>query len=243
MPTVLILGANSDIGRALARNYATKGHHLQLAARNPNDLKPLSADVSIRYQITCTLHTFDASELGSHKEFWNSLSIMPDIIILVFGYMEDNQKTLDNPTILFNTIQVNYTGAISILNIISRAFKARKQGQIAGIASVAGLRGRASNYIYGSAKAGLIAYLSGLRNELSSSDVHVTTILPGFVDTKMSSHLNLPAILTAKPDEVAEVIYKAIDKKKNVVYVKWFWKWIMLIIRLIPEGIFKKLNL
>jgi short-subunit dehydrogenase len=243
MPTVLILGANSDMGRALARKYAAMGFDLQLAARNPEDLKPLSADVSIRYQITCTLHAFDATKLESHADFWNNLPSIPETSILVFGYMEDNQKTLDHPEILLNTIQVNYTGAVSILNIISRTYKERKQGQIAGISSVAGLRGRGSNYLYGSAKAGLIAYLSGLRNELFSYNVHVATILPGFVYTKMTEHLQLPALLTAQANEVAEVIYKALEKKKDVVYVKWFWKWIMLIIQLIPEGIFKKLKL
>lgn len=243
MPTVLILGANSDIGRALARKYASQGYNLQLAARNSENLQPVCSDVSIRNQITCTLHSFDATKLDGHSEFWQNLPIMPDISILVFGFMEENQKTLDNPDILINTIQVNYTGAVSILNIISRSYKARKHGQIAGISSVAGLRGRASNYIYGSAKAGLIAYLSGLRNELNSSNVHVATILPGFVYTKMTNHLQLPAQLTAEPTEVAEVIYLALEKKKDVIYVKWFWKWIMLIIRLIPEGIFKKLSL
>lgn len=243
MASILILGANSDMGRALAQKYSSQGHDLQLAARNPEDLRSLSADVSIRYKVNCTLHAFDACKFESHPSFWSSLPKVPDTCILVFGFMEDNEKTLQDSDLLFNTINVNYTGAVSILNIISRTYKEQKSGQIAAIASVAGLRGRGSNYIYGSAKAGLIAYLSGLRNELFSSGVHVATVLPGFVYTKMTEHLQLPAILTAQPTDVADVIYDGLEKKKNVLYVKWFWKWIMLIIRNIPEGIFKKLKL
>src|SRR5690606_12784913 len=116
-------------------------------------------------------------------------------------------------------------------------------GTIVGISSVAGERGRQSNYLYGSAKAGFTAYLSGLRNALFSDNVHVVTVLPGFVYTKMTENLNLPKLLTAQPSEVADAIYAAVQKKKNTIYVRWFWKWIMLIIKCIPEFIFKKLKL
>jgi decaprenylphospho-beta-D-erythro-pentofuranosid-2-ulose 2-reductase len=108
---------------------------------------------------------------------------------------------------------------------------------------VAGERGRQSNYIYGSAKAGFTAYLSGLRNRLTRSGVHVVTIKPGFVDTKMTSGLKLPAPLTAQPAQVASKIVRAVDRKADVVYVLWMWRWIMLIIKCIPEGVFKKLKL
>lgn len=243
MATTLILGANSDMGRALASKYASKGYDLLLAARNPDDLNSLQSDVSIRYNINCTTIAFDATKLESHIDFWTSLPTVPETSILVFGFMEENEKAVTDSSILLNTIQVNYTGALSILNIISRTYKENKKGQIAGIASVAGLRGRGSNYIYGSAKAGLIAYLSGLRNELFKFGVQVTTVLPGFVYTKMTENLDLPAILTAQPMDVANSIYNALEKKQDIVYIKWFWKWIMLIIRLIPEGIFKKLSL
>jgi short-subunit dehydrogenase len=112
-----------------------------------------------------------------------------------------------------------------------------------GISSVAGNRGRQSNYIYGSAKAGFTAYLSGLRNKLYHSKVHVLTVLPGFVNTRMTENLNLPKLLTAQPDEVGAAIYKAVKNKKDVLYVKWFWRWIMLIITSIPESMFKKRKL
>lgn len=243
MATVLILGATSDMGRALAKKFASKGFDLQLAARRMDDLKTLRSDLKIRFNIRCSLHSFDATRMDSHSLFWKSLPVIPDISIVVFGHMDDNQLAINNQESLLNTIQVNYTGAVSILNIISRTYKDQERGQIAGISSVAGERGRGSNFMYGSAKAGFTAYLSGLRNELFPFNVHVTTVLPGFVYTKMTEDLTLPAPLTATPEEVAEAIYHALRKKKNVVYVKWFWKWIMLIIRNIPEGLFKKLKL
>ncbi|PWT97795.1 MAG: short-chain dehydrogenase, partial [Bacteroidetes bacterium] len=141
------------------------------------------------------------------------------------------------------TINTNYTGAVSVLNVIANDFAARKQGVIVGISSVAGERGRQSNYIYGSAKSGFTAYLSGLRNRMFHYGVHVVSVLPGFVYTRMTEHLQLPKLLTAQPEDVADSVYKAVVKKKNIVYVKWFWKWIMLIIRSIPESMFKKRKL
>jgi short-subunit dehydrogenase len=140
-------------------------------------------------------------------------------------------------------IHTNYTGGVSVLNIVAKHYIEAKEGVIVGIASVAGERGRQSNYLYGSAKAGFIAYLSGLRNRLYREGVHVVTVQPGFVYTKMTEDLSLPKLLTATPADVADVVYRGVQKKKNIVYVKWFWKWIMLIIKLIPEFIFKKLKL
>lgn len=243
MATVLILGATSYMGRALAKKFASKGFDLQLAARNIDDLTPLQSDLSIRYGIHCTLHGFDAHLIDSHNSFWSNLPITPSISIVAFGYMDDNQKAIHSKESFLNTVTVNYTGAISILNIISRTYKERATGIIVGISSVAGDRGRGSNFIYGSAKAGFTAYLSGLRNEVFQYGVHVMTVLPGFVYTRMTEELKLPGLLTATPDEVAESIYNAIEKRKNVLYIKWMWKWIMLIIRNIPETIFKKLKL
>jgi short-subunit dehydrogenase len=243
MATVLILGATSDIGQAIAVKFAREGYDLQLAARNTDDISALRSDCSLRYGIKCTTHVFDASATGSHQTFYTSLPVSPDVTMLVFGYMDDNEAVTRDSQKLLNTLQVNYTGAVSILNIISRDYIHKKKGTIAAISSVAGERGRASNYIYGSAKAGLTAYLSGLRNEAFSHGVHVATILPGFVYTRMTENMKLPALLTAKPELVADTVFRAVTKKKDVVYVKWFWKWIMLIIRLIPEFMFKKMKI
>lgn len=243
MPTILILGANSDIGIAISRLYAGKHFDLQLAARNTERLSSLQLDLTIRYNIHCSLHPFDATDFDSHKQFYDSLHPKPDITICVFGYMNDNEKVFGDLSETLKTIQTNYTGAVSILNIVSGDYAGREEGTIVGISSVAGERGRQSNFIYGSAKAGFTAYLSGLRNKLFDKKVHVLTVLPGFVQTKMTEHLDLPGLLTAQAEEVAKSIDHAVRKRKNILYVKWMWRWIMLIIKWIPEPIFKRLKM
>ena len=141
------------------------------------------------------------------------------------------------------TIDTNYTGAVSILNVVANDFEARSSGFIIGISSVAGDRGRKANYIYGSSKAAFTAYLSGLRNRLCDSGVQVLTVKPGFVYTKMTKSLDLPEKLTAQPKEVAKDIFKAQHSGRNILYTKWMWRYIMLIIRLIPEFVFKKMSI
>jgi len=243
MPTVLILGATSDIGYAVAKKYASEKYAVQLAGRNPEALKPLQSDLTIRYAIDCSIYRFDADDIQSHASFYDQLSPKPDICVCAVGYMNDNDTVIADTNETIRTINANYTGPVSILNIIAADFAKRGSGAIAGISSVAGLRGRQSNYIYGSAKAGFIAYLSGLRNKMFPQKVHVLTVLPGFVNTRMTADLDLPKLLTAQPDEVAKAIYNGIKKQKNVIYVKWFWRWIMFIITSIPEFIFKKKKL
>lgn len=243
MPTVLILGASSDIAIAIAKKFASAGYTIQLAARNISRLQPLQSDLSIRSNTNCTLHEFDAEQSASHKAFFESLNPKPDITIAVFGYLGNQQLAESDWHESERTIQVNYTGAVSILNAAAAYYATQGKGTIVGISSVAGERGRQSNYLYGSAKAGFTAYLSGLRNNMFHKGVHVVTVKPGFVYTKMTEDLPLPKLLTATPELVAGTVYDAVSKKKNTVYVKWFWRWIMLIIKNIPEFMFKKLKM
>lgn len=243
MATILILGATSDIGFAIAKKFASEKYAIQLAARNMHQLKTFQSDIEIRYGVPCSIHAFDAINFESHQPFYSSLTPKPDVSIYVIGYMNDNETVIHNWKETLKTINANYTGAVSILNIIAADYIQKQNGTIVGISSVAGNRGRQSNYIYGSAKAGFTAYLSGLRNKLFHYKAHVMTVLPGFVYTKMTEHLQLPELLTARPEEVAAAVYNGIRKKKNVIYVKWFWRWLMLIIALIPESLFKKKKL
>lgn len=243
MPTVLILGATSDMGYAIAKKFAAEGYDVQLAARKPEQLGAFQTDLQIRSGKQCSVHAFDALDFGTHASFYNSLSPKPDVSVCVIGYMNENEKVIADWNETLKTIHTNYTGAVSILNLIAADYAQKGNGTIVGISSVAGNRGRQSNYIYGSAKAGFTAYLSGLRNAMFKKNVHVMTVLPGFVYTKMTEHLQLPKPLTAQPADVANVIYHGVLKKSNIVYVKWFWRWIMLIITSIPETIFKKLKL
>ena len=243
METVLVLGATSDIGFAIAKKFASEKYSMQLAARNVSQLKTSQSDIQIRYGVSCSTHEFDAANFETHQAFYNSLSPKPDISIYVIGYMNDNENVASDWKESAKTINANYTGAVSILNVIAEDYSQKQKGAIVGISSVAGNRGRQSNYVYGSAKAGFTTYLSGLRNKLFHSQVHVVTVLPGFVYTKMTEHLQLPKLLTATPEQVANTVYNAVKRKKDVVYVKWFWRWIMVIITAIPESMFKKRKL
>lgn len=243
MATVLILGASSDMAMAIARKFASEKFDIQLAARNTDNITSLQSDIVIRYQVQCSLHVFDATKFETHATFFQELVPKPEITVCVFGYMGDHQKAIGRQQEAMSIIHTNYTGAVSILNECANYYSAQKKGTIVGISSVAGERGRQSNYIYGSAKAGFTAFLSGLRNRLFKDNVHVVTVLPGFVYTRMTEELNLPKLLTAQPSEVGEAVYKAVLRKKNIIYVRWFWRYIMLIIKSIPEFIFKKLKL
>ncbi len=243
MPTVLLLGATSDMSVALARKFGEHGFSIQLAARNTEPLIPMQADLQTRYNVTCSIHAFDALNVSSHQHFFDSLPAKPDVTICVFGVMYEEDDAWSNWQLTQRMIDTNYTGAVSILNTAAKYYSTQKKGTIVGISSVAGERGRGSKLIYGSTKAAFSAYLSGLRNKLFAEGVHVISVKPGFVYTKMTENLPLPKPLTAQPQEVAKSIYNAVIKKKNVVYVKWIWRYLMLIIKNIPEFIYKKMKM
>ena len=240
---VLILGARSDIAMAVAYRYAESGHHLQLAARNVNSLERDKSNIEIRYGMNVSLHEFDVLETYEHDGFVNNLETLPDIALCAVGVLGEQLKSEKDMEELTLVLRSNFEGPAAILSVIANKFEERGSGVIIGISSVAGERGRVSNYIYGSSKAGFTAYLSGLRNRLAGKNVHVLTVLPGFVATKMTEGLDLPPRLTSNPKEVASAIVKAVEKKKNVLYVKPIWALIMIVIRMIPENLFKKMKL
>lgn len=243
MSYVLIIGAKSDIAKALARKYAENGYDLYLAARKSNELEEFSNDINIRTQRTVKCVELDILDYASHQHFYNALEEKPLGVISAVGYLGDQTKAQNEFSEVQKIIDTNYTGVVSLLNIIADDFEERKNGFIVGISSVAGDRGRKSNYFYGSAKAALTAYLSGLRNRLYESQVHVMTVKPGFVATKMTEGMDLPEKLIAQPENVAQDIYQAQQKGKDLLYTKWIWRWIMLIIKAIPEWKFKGMNL
>jgi len=243
MGYVLIVGAKSDIAKATAREYARHGYDLYLAARNADELEAFANDISIRMQRTVKIVELDILDYGSHQAFYEQLEDKPLGVISAVGYLGDQQKAQTDFQEAKLIIDTNYTGVVSLLNIIANDFEHRRSGFMIGISSVAGDRGRKSNYLYGSAKAALTAYLSGLRNRLHDAQVHVLTVKPGFVDTRMTEGMDLPEKFTAQPEEVAMDIYKAQQSKKNVIYTKGIWRWIMLVIRMIPEWKFKGMNI
>jgi decaprenylphospho-beta-D-erythro-pentofuranosid-2-ulose 2-reductase len=242
MSQILILGATSDIATAVAHQFARNKFDVVVAGRNVEQLSKLAADIRIRHNVNSQAVLFDAAAFDQHP----SLDVVinqSDVVLCAFGYLGDQATSRTSWSESYNVITSNFTGAVSVLNRVGEIFGKRKHGSIIGISSVAGERGRGSNYIYGSSKAGLTAYMSGLRNYLFQFGVHVLTVQPGFVKTKMTEGLPLPKPVTATPEKVALDIFNAYKKKKNVIYTLWMWRWIMLIIKLIPEGIFKKLKL
>lgn len=243
MKNVLILGASSDTGRALALKFAKEGYNLIVTARDKSVLERDVKDLSIRYDIDVKNIDFDISTPSTHKDFFNTLEPKPEIVISTIGYLGEQEKAQEEFEEAEKIVWANYLGNISILEIFAKHFQEQKEGIIIGISSVAGDRGRKANYIYGSAKAGFTAYLSGLRNRLNDFNVHVLTVKPGFMNTKMTQGMDLPKKLTIEPVEAADMIYKAFRKKKNIVYIKPVWALVMLIIIHIPEFIFKKLSI
>jgi len=243
MKTILLLGGTSDIGGAIARYFADKKFDVALAGRNVAELEKLATDIHIRSGRETTTVLFDALDFGSHKKAYQSLGFTPDVCVCAFGYLGDQPTAASHWSEAKKIIDSNYTGAVSILNIVAEDFAKRGSGTIIGISSVAGDRGRQSNYIYGSAKAAFTAYLSGLRNHLFHSGVEVITVKPGFVATKMTEGLPLPPKLTAQPGQVGRQVYYAYVNKQNVVYVLGIWRYIMGVIGLLPEFAFKRMKL
>ncbi len=243
MKYILILGATSDMAYATASAFAEKGWGLILAARNQQRLQVLQGDLKARYNVSVQIVSFEAADFNSHASFYDQLPVKPEVTAVFFGYLGEQQKAQMDWQEAKQIIDANYTGAVSVLTHIANAYEYTKSGCIIGVSSVAGERGRKSNYVYGSAKAGFTAFLSGLRNRLFASGVHVITVKPGFVATRMTENLKLPKPLTASPEQVGKAIYEAYSKKKNVLYVLPVWRLIMQNIRMIPEAVFKKMNL
>lgn len=248
--TMVVMGAGSDIARAVIREFASDGWSFHLLARNQDSLDRISADTAVRYGVRITSSTYDAAwdierQTAVWKEAMDTVATGGGHIEALFcavGLLGNQKEDEKNPYTELEVIRTNFTGLLPVLSSAALYFEERRQGKLIVISSVAGLRGRASNYIYGSAKAGLNAWLSGARARLAASGVQVLTVMPGFVRTKMTAGLPLPGKLCATPEQVARDIKKASDKGSNVIYSLWFWRFIMAIIIHIPEFIFKKLR-
>ena len=244
MKRILILGATSAIAEHCARIWAYRGDALHLVARNEQHVQVLASDLKVRGASEVTTYCSDLNDMEKHQELFNVADAAlgnVDIVLIAHGTLS-NQKSCElSVEETLREIQTNALSTIGLLTLIANRFDARKSGTICVISSVAGDRGRASNYIYGSAKAMVTTFTSGLRQRLHKSNVAVVTIKPGFVDTPMTSDFK-KGFLWAQPDVVAALIVKAIDKKKAELYVPSFWWAIMFIIKLIPSMVFKKIE-
>lgn len=242
MSTMLILGAGSDMARACVIEFAKLGWDFYFAGRNTEQLEKQAVDLRIRTQRQIQVFPFDCLDEETSAKLWEQVKDNISAVLCAVGMLGEQSRAQQDAKYAEQIIKTNFTGLLPVLSLTAEQFAAKHSGSIMVISSVAGDRGRASNYIYGSAKAGLSAFLSGLRQRLTNQDVHVMTILPGFVATKMVDGLDLPKALTAQPEDIAKAVVKGFKKRKSVIYTPFYWRIIMMIVKRIPEFIFKKME-
>jgi len=242
---IAIFGATSAMAQEAAKQFTQKGASFFLVARDINKLEILQKDLLTRGASEVYIQALDLNETSTHesliREAQKKLGNL-NIALIAHGTLSNQSSCQINYMEAEKELRTNFLSHVSLLTHLANLMERQKSGTIACISSVAGDRGRGSNYIYGSAKAGLSAFLQGLRNRLYPQGVHVLTIKPGFVSTPMTTHLK-QGFLFASASTAGKAIARAIQRKKNVAYVPWFWFCIMLVIKIIPENFFKKMKL
>jgi len=242
---VAIFGATSRIAREAALRYAERGESVCVVARDTAEAELIAHDLHIRTGVTAIARGFDATSVEQHAALVADIEaeLGPlTVAVVAFGDMGDQKVAESDALHLKRILDTNFTGAAALLEALAAPMAARGTGAIAVIGSVAGDRGRQSNYAYGSAKAGLEAYVSGLRNRLFKLGVHVMTVKPGFIDTRMTWGMKTK-IPIASPEDISAAIVRGLDQRTDTLYYPHFWRLIMGVIRAIPERAFKRLSL
>lgn len=245
---IVIFGASSAIAIACARQWVAQGASLFLVARNADRLGVLIQDLSVRKSDGQTIAgaSADLAQLDTHAALFAEAqaAIGPiDTVLVAHGSLPDQTACQDSVPDVLAEINTNGLSAISLATLAAQRIEANGGGTVAVISSVAGDRGRGSNYVYGAAKGLVSLYLEGMRNRFAKSKVHVLTIKPGFVDTPMTAHIEKKGALWAKSEQVGAAIVRGVAKRSDTIYVPGFWRPIMFVIRHIPERIFKKMSL
>ncbi|MBF0110056.1 MAG: SDR family oxidoreductase [Magnetococcales bacterium] len=245
MRKILVMGATSAIAQATNRLFAQDGDYLFLVARNREKLESISADLALRGAGRVITVVQDANATEGHaalvKQAAQALGGL-DTLLVAHGLLPDQKQCQASWTATRQALETNALSILSLLTHGANHFEAQGHGTIAVISSVAGDRGRQSNYVYGAAKAMVSTFLQGLRNRLHASGVTVVTIKPGFVDTPMTASYS-KGLLWAQPEQVARDIHEAVVSKREICYTPWFWRWIMWVIQHLPEWLFKRLSL
>lgn len=246
MQNILIIGATSAIAEATARLFAQQGAKLYLLARNKARLESMAADLKIRGAVSVTYKIFDVNDFARHEDMLDDAAQamgVIDIALIAHGTLGDQKQCESSSEETLAEFQTNATSTISLLTRLANIMESQKKGTLAVISSVAGDRGRPSNYVYGSAKAAVTTFCEGLRARLFKAGVHVLIIKPGIVNTPMTEGLSMPAPLVSQPEQVAKDIVKALGVGKDVLYTPWYWRYVMTGISHLPARIFKKMNL
>ena len=246
MRNILILGTTSAIAEATARRFAARGARFYLVGRNPEKLAAIARDLEIRGGQPVHHESLDLDRLDQHplllERAEQALGGI-DIALIAHGTLPDQGACQQSVAMTLAALHTNALSVISLATLLASSFEARGQGVLVAIGSVAGDRGRRSNYVYGAAKGMVGLFLQGLRNRLNGQGIQIITIKPGFVDTPMTAAFEKKGLLWAQPDRIAKGIIGAVEHRRDVVYLPWFWRWIMAVIRPIPEGVFKRMKL
>ncbi|HEX8012217.1 MAG TPA: SDR family oxidoreductase [Casimicrobiaceae bacterium] len=242
---ILVFGATSAIAHAIARRYAAQGASFVLAGRDPARLEANAADLTVRGAAKAAPVIAELDDSTQHRPLVEravrELGTL-DIVLIAHGTLPDQQRCDDDVEELRRAIETNFTGVVSLATVIAGALERQRRGSLVVLGSVAGDRGKRSNYAYGAAKAGVAAFLDGLRVRLRAHGVKVLTVKPGFVDTPMTARFE-KGVLWATPEQVAKSVCRAIGAGRRVVYVPWFWRPIMFVIRALPGAIFDRLRI
>lgn len=242
---IVIIGAASGIAEACARRWAGSDTHFFLVARNATRIESIKNDLHAR-GAQVDAHVLDANDLAAHAAMVDSAQQVLghiDLILIAHGTLSDQKACENSADAAVAEVLTNGTSTIALLTRFANVLEHQRSGTLAVISSVAGERGRPSNYVYGAAKAMVTEFCEGLRARLFKVGVHVLVIKPGFVATAMTAELDLPPLLTATPEAVAADIDAAVQKSRDVLFTPWFWRWIMCVIRIIPVAVFKRLSL
>jgi short-subunit dehydrogenase len=238
----LVIGGNSDIAKEIAYKFAKDGYSIHLAGRSISEMERTAKDISNRFDVNSQVFSLDIEDNDSVNNFLNSYNQFPEIVIFAIGYL-GNQKLAEESTVEANRIiNINFTYQIPIINYFANLMELQKSGNIIIISSVAGLRGRGTNYFYGASKSAMSAFASGLRQRLSLSNVFVMSVLPGFIITKMTQGIDAPKLFTGDVVKVAASIFSAFKRKKSVLITPFIYRILFLIINNLPEKLFIKLR-
>lgn len=246
MKNILIIGSTSAIATACARLWADTRARFFVVGRDQAKLTYLVKDLMVRGADACYAYQMDVNRFDDHAVMLDTCferlgSV--NVVLVAHGTLPDQKACETDVNLAVSEFTTNSLSVIALLTRLATRMETQKHGCIAVISSVAGDRGRPSNYLYGTAKAAVNTFCEGLRARLAKSGVHVLTIKPGFVDTPMTQGLNLPAMLVAPPERVARDIVRAEKQRLNILYTPWFWRGVMAIIRNIPANLFKRMNL